>query len=502
MIRDKGVSIMKNVINKNTAVNLMTTIPLILDKPSRISHIENDHHLKFELLALKGIPAYTGRSFEHGVIPQAPKDYAYDLLTAQIIESDIFYLNIFPNVAGSFDFKLIFSNGEFFEITLDVNAKEPKIHNDFSFNIWQYPYSTARYYNLEPFSKEHDAITVEHLSLYFRSGGRTLSMSIVEDPWNHQTYDAYPSMIKWTHLGDDLFSFDFSDFDHYLTLANSVGDFEEIFCFSILPWENRIFYYEKDNYISENLVPGSQRWTTIWQQFLDAFTQHTKDLKVFDKIFIAVDERSEEEVIHALTLLSNQKDKFKIHAALNYSSANQEIIDVIDDLSVDMSQVDQDIHDAIKHRKNKGLKTTLYTCAGDFPNSHAFSHPFETDWTIFYAFALGFDGYMRWALDAWVEDPLDDLSHWYWESGDPFLIYPSKNRTPEKSIRYIHFENALQAIRLLDETDRKVVLEMMVMPQHRIDAFGVKVALNQSELEKITKTVKAIYKYIDQKYFK
>ena len=46
---------MKNVINKNTAVNLMTTIPLILDKPSRISHIENDHHLKFELLALKGI---------------------------------------------------------------------------------------------------------------------------------------------------------------------------------------------------------------------------------------------------------------------------------------------------------------------------------------------------------------------------------------------------------------------------------------------------------------
>ncbi|WZU00694.1 DUF4091 domain-containing protein [Erysipelothrix sp. D19-032] len=31
---------------------------------------------------------------------------------------------------------------------------------------------------------------------------------------------------------------------------------------------------------------------------------------------------------------------------------------------------------------------------------------------------------MRWAFDAWVANPLEDISHWYWESGDPFFVYP------------------------------------------------------------------------------
>lgn len=493
---------MKKIITIDTNRNQFELVPIVLDRLGHISHVENPDKVKFELLALKGIEAYIGRGFDFGKIPTEPKDLAYDLLTDEFIESDIFYLRFPKQQAGDYTLKLIFSTGEFYEINIKFNEFDSLEQNNFSLNLWQYPYTSARYYNLEPFSKEHQKVVENHLRCYYESGGRTLTTTIVHDPWNHQTFDPYPSMVKWTHLGNNKFSFNYDEFDQYIRIAKRIGEFDEIYCFSLLPWDNRIFYFENEKFIEEKLTVGSKRWTSIWSQFLISFKNHVEKQGIFEKVLIAVDEREESEMLHAIKLIKEYEPSFRIHAALNYSSTNPEIIDSVDDLSIDMAQLDENIHEVIESRKAKGLKTTMYTCAGDYPNSHAFSHPLETDWTIFYAFALGFDGYMRWALDAWVENPLIDLSHWYWESGDPFLIYPSQDKQVQKSIRYLHLENAIQKVRLLDEVDRAYLAKSLTMPQHRIDAYNVKVALDEKEQDNTINDVKNTYKYIHSKYFK
>ena len=52
--------------------------------------------------------------------------------------------------------------------------------------------------------------------------------------------------------------------------------------------------------------------------------------------------------------------------------------------------------------------------------------PAESYWTIFFSAAQGANGFLRWAYDAWVQDPLRDTTHVSFESGDCFLVYPDE----------------------------------------------------------------------------
>lgn len=37
---------------------------------------------------------------------------------------------------------------------------------------------------------------------------------------------------------------------------------------------------------------------------------------------------------------------------------------------------------------------------------------------------MGYDGFLRWAYDAWTEDPARDARFGSWPAGDCFLVYP------------------------------------------------------------------------------
>ncbi len=43
------------------------------------------------------------------------------------------------------------------------------------------------------------------------------------------------------------------------------------------------------------------------------------------------------------------------------------------------------------------------------------------------AAAVGYDGFLRWAYDAWTEDPVRDARFGSWPAGDCFLVYPGGN---------------------------------------------------------------------------
>jgi hypothetical protein len=66
-------------------------------------------------------------------------------------------------------------------------------------------------------------------------------------------------------------------------------------------------------------------------------------------------------------------------------------------------------------------------CNPPKPNNFLFSPPIEGQWISWYASAYGYNGFLRWAYDAWPQDPTRDARHGSWASGDCYLVYPGAN---------------------------------------------------------------------------
>ena len=77
-----------------------------------------------------------------------------------------------------------------------------------------------------------------------------------------------------------------------------------------------------------------------------------------------------------------------------------------------------------------------------------FSPPAEARYLGWYTAAHGYDGFLRWAYDAWAADPVRDARHVLWPAGDTFLVYPGS----QSSIRFERLREGIvdfEKIRLL-----------------------------------------------------
>ena len=84
-------------------------------------------------------------------------------------------------------------------------------------------------------------------------------------------------------------------------------------------------------------------------------------------------------------------------------------------------------------RHAAGRTSTFYICCTPpKPNTFVFSPPVEGRWLGWYTWAHHYDGFLRWAYDAWPQDPLRDARFGSWAAGDCYLVYPGGN----SSIRY------------------------------------------------------------------
>ena len=65
--------------------------------------------------------------------------------------------------------------------------------------------------------------------------------------------------------------------------------------------------------------------------------------------------------------------------------------------------------DDLKYRKSMGYVSTWYVCCGhEFPNVFTFSSPAEGAFIGWYTKAADFDGFLRWAYNSWLKEPLTD----------------------------------------------------------------------------------------------
>ena len=326
----------------------------------------------------------------------------------------------------------------------------------FDVELWQYPYTSAEYYGVEPFSQEHLDILRPIMELYKSIGGHAITASILEEAWSGQTYSAndihYPSMIRWEKVGG-VMTYDYSDFDAWVSFCKELGIGDKIVLYSIAPWHNTITYWENGVLKHEpntfgNIVPDA-----MWTHFLKDLIAHLEEKGWFDDAYIGIDERGfSAAAFNLIDSIKNSKGESLKTAGAMDGFVNQWSLALrVTDLNVgDTAAAAHPTEFArlLAERQAKGYRTTLYSCTEHSPGQFSLSAPVESYWIILNAGMMDTAGFLRWAYDAWVADPLNDTTHNAFEAGDCFLVFPdekdAENPTVHSSVR---LERIAQGVR-------------------------------------------------------
>lgn len=370
-------------------------------------------------------------------------------------------------------------------VTLDISVDVLDIsmpdQENYAFDVeyWHHPYNVAYYYGVEPFSEKHLDILRQHMLLYKSLGGHAVTASIVEEAWGGQTYGFerdihYPSMIKWIKTTDGKWKFDYTHFDKWIALNKELGIADKIICYSMMPWKNVVRYFDesKNKYKKIRVNTANKiKYNEVWRPFLQSFVNHLDGMDLFDSAYIGFDERHNMET--ALDLIASIKNKngrtLKTSAAFNDFKHNAAVFDRLDYASVGLQQIRdnmQDFKEQVKSRRANKQETTMYTATEHVPNSFTKSIPAESYWTAMFAGSLNATGFLRWAFDAWVKDPLTESTHWSFPAGDCFLVYPSyKDEKPESkfSLRLAKLDEGVRDVNklyLLREKSPQLALEV------------------------------------------
>lgn len=307
----------------------------------------------------------------------------------------------------------------------------------FHLDLWQNPYSIARTYGVEPWSQQHFELMRPYMKMLANAGQKAITTTLIQDPWNSQTYDIYGSMIKWTKNKNGSWTYDYTVFDKWVSFMMSLGIDKLINCYSMIPWNLKFYYHDESLGKDTAMIakPGSAAYEAHWRPMLVDFARHLKEKGWFNITTIAMDERSMEDMQKAIAVIKSADKDFKISLAGNY---HPQIAKDLFDYSVASNQVVDEA--TLLSRKKDGLNTTYYTCCTEgYPNTFTFSAPAESVWLAWHAAYKGYNGYLRWAYNCWTKDSLRDTRFGSWSSGDAYLVYPGLRSS-------IRFERLIEGI--------------------------------------------------------
>lgn len=310
------------------------------------------------------------------------------------------------------------------ELTVADHVLPPARDWAFHLDLWQNPYSVARYENVPLWSEAHFEAMRPVMKMLADAGQKSVTTTIMNRPWNGQTEDAFGSMVTKIRRIDGTWLYDYTIFDRWVEFMFSLGIDKQINCYSMIPWALEFDYYDQATSSNTTIqaTPGSQEYNEYWGSFIADFARHLKAKGWFEKTMIAMDERPLESMQAVLGLIRKVEPAFKISLAGNY---HEPVIYDIVDFSETFSGKQEFPESAKAKRKELGLTTTFYTCCAEaHPNMFVISNPDEAAWLGWFAQAEGYDGYLRWAYNSWTLDPLTDARFRTWPAGDCFVVYP------------------------------------------------------------------------------
>ncbi|MEZ3577733.1 MAG: DUF4091 domain-containing protein [Muribaculaceae bacterium] len=314
-------------------------------------------------------------------------------------------------------------------------------------DLWQHPSAVARAYGLEVWSNEHFDALRPIMQRLANAGQKVVTATLNKDPWNHQCYDAYEPMIKWTRKADGTWSYDYGVFDRWVEMMTEIGIDDMINCYSMVPWNCELEYYDQaqDSTITVVAEPGKPVFEELWTPFLTDFSKHLASKGWLGKTNIAMDERTPEAMDAAIKVL--QKCAPDMGFALADMHSSYKKYTMMRDVCVAQGQP-ADLDDIVK-RRAQGYNTTFYICCGPaYPNTFTNSNPYEAELLGWYGLSYDYDGMLRWAYNSWPADPVNDTRYGAWNGGDTFLVYPG-NRSSMRFERLINGIESAEKVRIL-----------------------------------------------------
>ena len=292
-------------------------------------------------------------------------------------------------------------------------------------DLWQNPWVVAWKNNVEPWSAEHKQLLKKHLKLYADAGGKFITTYAVHSPWADNSYMIEGSMIEWTKKTNGSWKFDYNIFDEYVQMAMDLGIDKAITIYTPVPWGFRFRYMDEKsgNYVYVAWSPESKEFKSFWNIFLTDLKKHLEQKGWFEKTYIGINENEMEQTLAAIKVVKGHSPKWKITYAGDYHKELETLLDDYCFLYGKESNVD-----VVNQRAKRGQTTTYYVCCNPpVPNNFVFSPPIEGRWISWYTTAHNYDGFLRWAYDAWPNDPMRDARHELWPAGDCYLVYPGGN---------------------------------------------------------------------------
>ena len=291
----------------------------------------------------------------------------------------------------------------------------------FYLDLWQNPYSVARYHNVELWSKEHFDHMRPVMQKLADAGQKVITATIMNRPWNGQTEDAYGPMVTKTLKADGTWKYDYEVFDRWVEWMMSLGIDSYINCYSMIPWELEFDYYEEgcDTLRTMRAAPEEKAYSDYWTPFIKDFESHLKEKGWFGITRIAMDERPVPRMLEAIRIIRQASPEMGISLA---GDRHPEIEAELTDYCVSFLAE----HPVpISERRARGDISTWYTCCAEkYPNTFTISPLSEAAWIGWRTLASDYDGYLRWAVNSWTADPMTDTRFRTWCAGDTYMIYP------------------------------------------------------------------------------
>ncbi len=339
-----------------------------------------------------------------------------------------------------------------FKFTLEVLPQTIPLPADWKFHLdlWQNPYAVARVAGVEPWTEEHWQALKPVMKMLADAGQKVITTTLNKRPWNGQTEDAFGTMIEWKKNADGTWSYDYTVFDNWVRFMMDLGIKNQINCYSMVPWGNIFFYFDEKTgeEIKVSATPGSKEYAGLWVPFLKDFVKHLDEKGWREITRIAMDERNPVEMKAMLKLLEDTAPGMGVALADNHKSY-KEYPDQLTDLCVAHGAT-VDPEDKEYRRAHKYITTWYVCCADVFPNVFTFSAPAEGAFIGWYTMGADFDGFLRWAYNSWVKEPLLDSRFRTWPAGDTYIVYPDGR----SSIRFERLREGIQdteKIRILRE---------------------------------------------------
>ena len=355
-----------------------------------------------------------------------------------------------------------------FSLDLEVlNATLPDPpNNSFYLNLWQDPNGVARGHKVKLWSEEHWRL----LSLYAENlashGEKSITTSVIHDPWNSQTGYEFPTMVEWRYPGEwkgndaSAFQWDFALFDRYVSLMMTAGIKTKIDIYAMVKGPGptpdasiRYFDTHAKTFRTESLKVGDPKWREAWTVFLPTLKAHLIEKEWWQIAYLGFDEKPKELMDQLSDFVGKAGPDFKLVMSGGHASegAGREVVVYWDELGGE--KWDREFAPiAKKMMENRQLVSFYTACEPRFPNLFLYSSLREPRMLPWFAWKYGLNGYTRWAVNAFPDNVFNQ-PNFKWHSGDMYLLYPGE-RGPLDGMRFELLRQGIQdyeALRIAQE---------------------------------------------------